>query len=76
MKTELSVRLWRVEWNHRNGYQAPSQYVEAKTRKEVTEITLKSRLKDFPEQWSYVLVPLNKSLKNGKWKSFKDGIWY
>lgn len=67
MKTELSVQLWRVVWNHKNGYQAPSQYVEAKTRKEVAEIANESRLKDFPEQWSYALVPLNKTQRNGKW---------
>jgi len=53
---------------HRNGYQAPSQLIEAKKKdvhKEVKKLNL--RLLDFPNSWSYQLVDLKKQQKNGKW---------
>ena len=58
MRTTTVLRLWRVEWVHRNGYRAPYQFVEAKTRKEAIEIqkvSKSSRLADFPEVWSWHL---------------------
>ena len=59
MKAKQQNPLWRVEWTHRNGYQAPYRYVEAKRRKEAIELAKEtSRLVDFPESWSYNLVKL------------------
>lgn len=53
MKTSSNSRLWRVEWVHRSGYQAPSQYVAAKTRMLAIRLAKSnSRLGDFPESWS------------------------
>ncbi len=44
--------LWRVDWIHRNGYQAPTYYVEAKTRREALALAKeKSRFTDFPKTW-------------------------
>ena len=58
MLTNKPVRLWRVEWVHRNGYQAPYIFVEAKKRKEALgEVeNLNSRLGKFPENWSFILI--------------------
>lgn len=54
--------LWRVEWVHRNGYQAPYRFVEAKTRREALKLAPStSRLADFPESWSFRLVKLFES---------------
>lgn len=59
MKAQAQYPLWRVEWTHRNGYQAPYRFVEAKTRREATMLApATSRLGDFPESWSYKLVKL------------------
>ena len=59
MKMRKLSRLWRVDWVHRNGYQAPSRYVEAKTRKEAhAEAKESSRLADFPESWRHELTKL------------------
>jgi hypothetical protein len=59
MQTNAKLLLWRVEWSHRNGYQAPYQLIWAKTRKEATiELKTRSRLADFPETWSYRLLKL------------------
>jgi len=47
-----STLLWRVDWVHRNGYQAPTYYVEAKTRREaIAEAKAKSRFADFSKTW-------------------------
>jgi hypothetical protein len=47
------VLLWRVDWFHRSGYRAPSQYVEAKKIREAIMLAKdQSRLADFPESWS------------------------
>ena len=58
MKTVKVIRLWRVEWVHRNGYQAPYSYVEAENRKEAAKLLnqIPSRLKEFPESWSWRLL--------------------
>jgi hypothetical protein len=59
MKAKAEFPLWRVEWIHRNGYQAPNRYVEAKTRREAINLAPKtSRLADFPECWRWRLVKL------------------
>ena len=71
METKHNLQLWRVVIMHRNGYEAPSRLVEAKTKKdahdEVKKLNL--RLLDFPEKWSYQIIPLDKEydLKRGKW---------
>ena len=67
MKNEQQLRLWRVLWCHRNGYQAPSQLVEGKTKKEVVAQAKTMRLADFPQSWSYHLIDTEKIHKNGKW---------
>jgi hypothetical protein len=67
MKNDEQLRLWRVEWVHRNGYQAPSQLVEAKRRKEVIPFAKAYRLADFPEKWSYHVTDTGKEQKRGKW---------
>ena len=67
MNNENQLRLWRVVWSHRSGYQAPSQVVEAKTRKEVISMAVTSRLADFPESWSYHVEDTRKVQRNGKW---------
>ncbi len=70
METESKLRLWRVAIVHRNGYEAPSQLVEAKIKdvhKEVQKLNL--RLLEFPEKWSYHLTDIKKEYdsKRGKW---------
>jgi hypothetical protein len=67
MCTNTLLRLWRVVWVHRSGYQAPTQVVEAKTKKEVIEFAKEQRLADFPESWSFRLEMTDKIQKNGKW---------
>ena len=67
MKNDEKLRLWIVLWVHRFGYQAPSQFVEAKTKKEVIPVVKTSRLADFPEHWSYHIVDTRKVQKRGKW---------
>jgi len=71
MESKSRLRLWRVEWVHRNGYQAPYQIVEAKIYKEVHKIIIKSgcRLLDF-NSWSFKINELHKTKKNGKWYDF------
>ena len=65
MITYSNSRLWRVEWVHRSGYQAPHYWVEAKLgrlnngrideketrRNGIKEAKKRSRLSDFPETW-------------------------
>jgi hypothetical protein len=59
MKANAMYPLWRVEWYHRNGYQAPYRIVEATTRKDAhKQAKGSSRLADFPVVWSYRLVKL------------------
>jgi hypothetical protein len=59
MKAQAQYPLWRVEWTHVNGYQAPYRFVEAKTRREATKLAPStSRLADFPADWSFRLVKL------------------
>lgn len=70
MNTSDSIRLWRVELVNRNGYQAPSQLIEAKKKDIHNEVRkLNLRLLDFPEMWSYRLIDLHKKFdsKRGKW---------
>ena len=70
METNNNIRLWRVELRHRNGYDAPSQLIEAK-KSEAHKVVQKSnlRLLDFPEKWSYHLVDLKREFnsKRNKW---------
>lgn len=53
---------WRIDWYHRDGYQAPSQYLDVENtvwaKKEVREFAHNQRLADFPKVWSYKLVKL------------------
>ena len=72
MESNNRLRLWRVEWVHRNGYQAPYQIVEAKKYKEVHKFIMESgsRLLNFPNSWSFVITDLHKTQKNGKWYDF------
>jgi hypothetical protein len=75
MNTSDSIRLWRVELVNRNGYQAPSQLIEAKKRDVHSEVRkLNLRLLDFPKVWSYRLIDLHKEFdsKRGKWV---ESIW-
>lgn len=52
-------RLWAVNWINLVGIQAPTLYVEAKTRKEALKLAERSsRLADFPEKWSFKLTPI------------------
>jgi hypothetical protein len=71
MENRNVIQLWRVEWTHRNGYQAPHQYVEAKTRKEAIKLqqNTSSRLSDFPDSWSWNLIHTGLSwcIKRNKW---------
>lgn len=68
METNNLIQLWRVEIVNRKGYEAPSVLVEAKKKDVHTEIKkLNLRLLDFPESWSYRVINLHKTLKNGKW---------
>lgn len=67
MNNEKQLRLWRVLWVHRNGYQAPSHLMEAKTKKEVISFAKKNRLADFPEVWSYHIIDSGKQQIRGKW---------
>jgi hypothetical protein len=67
MKDKNQLRLWRVVWVHRSGYQAPSQLVEAKTKKDVILLAKEQRLADFPESWSYHILDTGKTQKHGKW---------
>lgn len=57
MKTQTKILLWRAEWTHRDGYQAPYQLIWAETRKEATK-KINSRLSDFPKSWSYKLFKI------------------
>lgn len=60
--------LWRVDWFHRDGYQAPYQLIETKKnsnrafvkREAHAKAKKASRLADFPKFWSYRLTELNK----------------
>jgi hypothetical protein len=62
MKIRKNSSLWIATWNHRGGYQAPTQYVEVtldynmgkeKACLIVLEMAKKqSRLSDFPKSWS------------------------
>jgi hypothetical protein len=57
-----SHQLWRVDWNHKSGYQAPVKFIEvnlpehlSKEKARILVIKLakqQSRLGDFPEKWS------------------------
>jgi hypothetical protein len=67
MNNENKLRLWRVLWVHLNGYQAPTQVVEAKTRKEVIEFAKEQRLADFPKSWYFLIEDSKKVQKHGKW---------
>ena len=70
MTAKSKLQLWRVEWVHRNGYQAPYQVVEAKEYQEVHNQVLKnrtSRLLDFSDSWYFRIINLNKIQVNGKW---------
>lgn len=67
MDNENQLRLWRVLWVHRNGYQAPTQVVEAKKRKEVIDFAKEQRLADFPKSWSFHIEDTKKIQKHGKW---------
>ena len=59
MKAKTQNPLWRVEWTHRNGYQAPCRYVEAKRKREAITLAKEtSRLADFPDSWSFKLVKM------------------
>ncbi len=58
MKNNKKDQLWRVDWVHRNGSCAPSQYVWAKDQKEAHKLARESRLADFPDSWSYSLHKL------------------
>lgn len=59
MNTKQKRLLWRVDWYHRAGYQAPYQFVEAKTKKEAIKLAKEaSRLGDFPKIWSFKLTKL------------------
>jgi len=64
MNQNKQIRLWRVEWVHKNGYRAPHYWVEAKvvirkgnvnekeTRKNAVKAAKQhSRLGDFPKTW-------------------------
>jgi hypothetical protein len=67
MINEHQLKLWRVLWIHRSGYQAPSQVVEAEKQKDVVPFAKQQRLADFPESWSYHIMDTGKAKKNGKW---------
>jgi len=59
MKMREHRWLWRVNWVHLNGYQAPTRMVEAKTRKEAMKLAKESsRLADFPKSWRFILTKL------------------
>ena len=59
MMTKSKFLLWRVEWNHRAGYQAPYQLIWAEKKKEAIDIAKsKSRLADFPLYWSYQITEI------------------
>lgn len=65
MVISTQMRLWRVSWVHRSGYQAPHYWVEAKIgrnkqrqvdeketrRNGIKAAKLRSRLADFPKTW-------------------------
>ena len=69
MTTKSKYLLWRVDWNHRAGYQAPYRFVWAENKKEAGKLAKESsRLADFPEVWSYKLtdvtpIPKSKRLR-------------
>ena len=49
MTTKSKYLLWRVDWNHRAGYQAPYRFVWAENKKEAGKLAKESsRLADFP----------------------------
>jgi len=56
MNTNSKQWFWRATWVHRNGYLAPTYYVEAKRRKDAIKLAKeRSRLASFPKQW-YVYI--------------------
>lgn len=69
MDFEFTNALWAVRWTHINGYQAPYQVVEAKSKKDAIKLADKidCRLRDF-ECWSWKLerLPYEQN-KNGRW---------
>ena len=68
MTTKSKNLLWRVEWVHRNGYQAPTYYVECKRRKEAIELAKgRSRLASFPKVWFARVIKEQDEL---------DPVWY
>lgn len=59
MEKNPPVKLWRVSIVNRNGYEAPAQFVEAKTRKEAAKLAKNtSRLLEFDKIWSFRLTAL------------------
>ena len=65
-------RLWRVEWYHRHGYQAPAQYAEGK-RQDAIQHALKARFADFRDSWNFILVPL-RELVDKRAKQYEDDL--
>lgn len=55
---QTSPLLWRVDWTHKSGYQAPSQTIEFDPKQKNAKSKVihlakqQSRLGDFPEAWS------------------------
>ena len=67
MTTKSKYLLWRVDWNHRAGYQAPYRFVWAENKKEAGKLAKESsRLADFPEFWSYRLTEVTPFRKPNK----------
>jgi hypothetical protein len=75
MMTTSQNRLWRVEWIHINGYQAPYQVVEAKTYEDAHAGAKANagRLGQFPNTWSFRLkkLPLVRTGKSSRWHTPK-----
>lgn len=66
MNKKEELLLWIVTIVHRNGYEAPAQFVEAKKRTEAINSAKKIDLiARFPEKWSFHLTPLYE-IKQGK----------
>jgi hypothetical protein len=64
MISNSQCRLWRVDWVHRDGYLAPYQVCECRTKKEAAEWAKKSsRLADFPHVWCFRLSEIIKEEK-------------
>lgn len=66
MNKEPEYLLWRVDWYHRDGYQAPFQLIEVRnkpkrmgTRREARKFAMRQRLADFRKSWSFTLTCLN-----------------